>query len=69
MGATIQCVEKGGCGCSELGKNLCGGGTGGSAVWVGNMGDGTAHWEGIEHIPPQGVPQADGKLTSEKEVQ
>ena len=63
MGTTVQGVGKGGQGCPELGNNLRGGGTGGPAVWVGDVGDDTENWEGVGRISPQGEPQADGTAT------
>ena len=53
MGATIQGVGKGGREFLHLRKNLCGGGPGVPAVWVGDVGDDTAHWEIVGRIPPQ----------------
>ena len=44
-------------------NNLRGGGPGGTAVWVGDVRDDTAHWECFGSIPPQGGPQADGTAT------
>ena len=44
---TVQGVGKGGRGCPDLGKNLCGGGPGSTSVWVRDVGDDTAHWEGV----------------------
>ena len=67
MGVTFQGVGKGGHVCPDIGKNLCGGVPGGPAVLVGDMGDETLHWGGVEQIPPQGIPQADGTATSEGE--
>ena len=56
MGATDQGVGKRGRGCPDLRKDLRGDGPGSLAVWVGDVGDDTTHWEGSEWIPPQGDP-------------
>ena len=56
VGASDQGVGKRGHGLSDLGKDICGGGTISLAVWVGDVGDDTTHWEGSEWIPPQGDP-------------
>ena len=66
MIAAVEGVEQGGCRCPDLGENLCVGGSGGSVVWVEDVGDDTTHWEGFGQISPQGVPQADGMTTSER---
>ena len=66
MGTYVYVIEQEGCGCLDLGENLCNGVSEGHAVWVRDMGDNTAHWEGLGRIPSQGGPQADGKITSEK---
>ena len=63
MGLNVQIVEQGWRRCLELGENLRGSGSGVSVVWVGEVGDNTAHWEASGNIPPQGVPQADGATT------
>ena len=42
-GAADQAVEQGGRGCPELRENLCGGGSGGSIAWVGDVGSDTVH--------------------------
>ena len=48
--ATVHSIGKGGHGCPDSRKNLCGGGPGGSAVWVRYMDDDTAHFEdGFHH--------------------
>ena len=62
---TFQVVGKGGRGCLDLGKNICGSGSGGTDVWVGDVGDDTAHWERVGRIPPLGDPQEDGTETLE----
>ena len=67
MGATIQGVGKGGCGCPNLGKNLHCGVTGCTYVWVRDVFDDTTHWEGVERILPQYVPQDDGAAFLEGE--
>ena len=66
VGVDVQGVEQVGCVCPDLGGGLYGSGSGGYFVWVGDMGDDTAHWEGFERIPPKGGPQADGTTTSER---
>ena len=43
MRAAVQGVGKVGRGCSYLRKNIRGGGPGGTTVWVGDVGDDTAH--------------------------
>ena len=40
---------------------------GGSEVLVRDVGNDTAHWEGVGRIPPQGGPQTDGTEISEVE--
>ena len=55
-GAADQAVEQGGRGCPELRENLCGGGSGGSFVWVGGGGYNTAHWGDYGLILSQGGP-------------
>ena len=59
-------VDLGRRGCPELGENLCGGGSGGSIVWVGDVGNDTVHQEDSGQIPPQVVLQADRKKTLER---
>ena len=59
VGATVQGVGQGGRRWPDLGENLRGGGPGCSVIWVGNVGDDTAHWEAFGRIPPQGVPRDD----------
>ena len=66
MGASVQGVNQGGCICPDLGENLHGGVSGGPNVWVRDVGDDTAHWEGLGRIPPQGGLQADGTTTLER---
>ena len=63
MGATVQGVGQGGRECPYLREYLRGGGSIGSIVWVGNVGDDTVHLEASGRIPPQGGPQADGTAT------
>ena len=38
VGVTVQGIYQGGCGCPDLRENLCGGGSGGSDIWVGDAG-------------------------------
>ena len=66
MGAATQGVEQGGRGFLYLGVNLRGVGSGGSVLWVRDVGDDTAHWDSYGQIPPQGGPQADGTTTLER---
>ena len=54
--ATVQGVGQVGRGCSDIGEHLCGGGSGGSVVWVGDVGDENANWEASGRIKPQGGP-------------
>ena len=61
VGAGVQSVEQGGCGCLDLVENLCGGDSGVHVVRFGDMGDDTIHWEGLGQIPSQGGQQADKK--------
>ena len=49
-----------------LGRIFCGGGSGGHALWVGDVGNDTMHWEGFGQIPPQGGPKADRETTPER---
>ena len=65
MGANVQGNGKVGRGCPDVGKNLCGGGPGSSAVWVGDVGDDTTSWESFGRILPQGGPKADRTATLE----
>ena len=51
---------------ARFGDNLCGGGSWGHDVWVGDMGDDTAHWQGFGRIPPQCFPQANWTTTLER---
>ena len=50
----------------EVGKNICGGGPGGSTAWVGDMGDATTHWKTFRRITPQCVFQSGMMATSER---
>ena len=43
MVVTVQGIVMIGRGCPVIGKNLCGGGPGGSSVWIGDMGHDIAH--------------------------
>ena len=64
VGVTVYGVGQGGRGCPYLGENLRGGGSGGSVVWVRDVGDDTAHWEDSGWTTlPDGL-QADGTSTS-----
>ena len=65
VGAAVQGVDQGGSGYPDLRENLRGGGSGGSFVWVKDMGSDTAHWEASVRIPPQGGRQAGGTTTLE----
>ena len=47
--------------CPDLGGYLRGGGSGGHALRVGDVGNDTAHREGFGRISPQGGLQGDGK--------
>ena len=51
--------------CPDVGDVLCCGGTGGSVVWVEDVGYVPAHWEDLGRLPPQGGPQTDGVATVE----
>ena len=63
---TFSDGEKRGCRCPDLGPNLLISGSVSHALWVGDVGHDTAHWEGFGRIPPQGVPKADREETSER---
>ena len=65
VGVTVQDVDKGGHIFPDLGKNLPGSVLVGHYVWVGDVGDDTAHWEGLGWISPQGGLQADVTASSE----
>ena len=52
--------EKGGGGCPDLVSDIIGGGSVVPVVWVGDVGDDIAHWEGVGRSPSQGGPQFDG---------
>ena len=67
VGTTVHAIGKGGHGCPDIGKNLRRGGQGGLDVWVGDVGDDNAHYEGFKQIPPQGFPQADRTENLERE--
>ena len=67
MGANIQGIGKGGHRFLEIRNNIRGGGPGGSAAWVGDVGDDTTYWEGFGRIPPQGGLQADKMATLYRE--
>ena len=64
--AAVQGVNQGGCRFQDLGKNLHGICSGGSAVWVRYVGDDTAHWKGFGRITPQGVRKYDGTTTYDR---
>ena len=68
MGTTVHGVGKGGRRFPGLGKNICGGGPCGPAVWVGDVGYDTKRWEVVGKIPPQGGPQDEITETLEGEV-
>ena len=66
MGTTDQCVGNIGRGCPDLRKDPYGSVPVSIDVWVGEVGDYTAHWEVLGRIPPQGGLQADGTETVEE---
>ena len=66
VGAAVYGVDQGGCGCPDLKENLRGSGSDSNTIRVGDMSDGTAYWEVLETIPPQGGPQAVEKTTQER---
>ena len=66
MGAAVLGAEQGGRGCLDLGEDLRGGGSGGHALRVGDVGIDTVYQEGVGRIPSQGGPQADRETTSER---
>ena len=66
MGASISGADQRGNGCLELGEYLCGSGSGDHALWVGDVGNDTAHREGLGRIPSQGVPHAHGETSSDR---
>ena len=68
VGATGQGVGKRGRGCLNLRRDLRGGGSGSLAVWVGDVGDGTAHWEGLGRIPKKVGLQDDKTATMEGDL-
>ena len=59
-------ADQGGSICPDLGEDLRGGGSGGHALRVVDVGYDTAHREGFGKIPQQGGPQDDGETTSER---
>ena len=67
VGATGQGVGNRGRRCPDFGNDISGGGPVSLSVWVGYVGDDTAHWKVFGDIPPQGVPQADGTAITEGE--
>ena len=67
MGAAVQGVEQGWRRCPDLEKNLRGGDSGSSVVWVGDVGADTAHCGDYGRIIPQGGPKSYGTTTSERE--
>ena len=56
MGTNFQGIEQVGCGCPDLGDNLCGGSSCGPSVRVDHVGDDTLHLEGFGMITHQGGP-------------
>ena len=58
VGVTFQVIWK------EVNGCPCGGSTGGSAVWVGDMVGDTVHLEGFGEVPTQGGLQIDNTATS-----
>ena len=68
VGAADSDVYQGGCGCPDLRTYLNGSGSVGHALWVGDVGHYTPHWECFGQIPPKGVPQADWESTSDSMV-
>ena len=66
VGAAVLNAEQGGSGFPNLRDDLCGSGSGNNALWAGDVGKDTAHWEGFGRITPQGGPQDDGEKTSDK---
>ena len=63
MGMDVSGAEQGGRRCLNLGEDLCGGGSGGHALRVGDVGHDTVHREVLRRIPTQGDPQDDGETT------
>ena len=66
MVAAVLGASQGGSGCPELREYLCGGGSGGHDLQVGDVGNDTTHQEDFRRIPPQVDPQADGETTLER---
>ena len=66
MGAADLGVEKGGCGCPDLGPYLLGSGLVGHNLRVRDIGHDTEHWEGFRWIKPKVGLQYDGEVTSER---
>ena len=56
MGAAELNIDQVGSGCSDIGKNLLGGGEMGPAIRVRDMGPDAAYEEGIGRIPPRSGP-------------
>ena len=66
IGAAVLGDDQGGCGCLDLGEDLCDGGAGGHALWVGDVVTDTVHGERGGPILPHGGPYADSDKNSDK---
>ena len=53
VGAYVLGAEQGGIGFPDLGGDLCGSGSGGHDLQVGDVGNDTVHWEVLVGIAPQ----------------
>ena len=69
MGAAIQGVYQGRCGCPDLRENLRGVGSGRHAGLVRDVGYDNTHWEGSGRIILQGGPQDEGMINLDRAVQ
>ena len=65
MGADESDIDQGGSGCPDIGTDLIGGGSIGTAIRVRYMVPDSNYEEGVGRIPPQGVPQDDRAATTE----
>ena len=60
LGVVSAGAEKGGGVLTYIGTFICCGGTGGTSVWVGDVGYAPVYWEDSGQFPPQGGTQVDG---------
>ena len=66
MGAVVAGVGKGGVRCLDYGDVSCHCGSGGTSLWVGNMGCVPTHWEDTKQPPPLGGMHTDSNESKEE---